>query len=325
LQILDNSSSKLKKTTACLDIHAVFLRDHVLFVVKNTLVGLLFSVLWASASVATKFGVMYAPPLILANLRFFIAGILLLLFAYTVGKGEDYRWPSAKEFKQLSLFGLMNTTLYLGLYVYAMKYTAAGIGSLAVSTNPLIIVLLSTFWLRRKPRAAEWMAIGLGMGGIALATYPLLSGSNTTWAGVLILLASMIIVSAASVYFASVRWKLSNLLINGWQVFLGGIFLLPVTMFSSRFSITELNGPFWLSVLWLSLAVSIVGLICWFYLLRIDTVRASLWLFLCPLFGFFFAWWLMNEPITWYTIAGTVMVLAGLYMGQRKKKESMRK
>ena len=129
----------------------------------------------------------------------------------------------------------------------------------------------------------------------------------------------MIAVSAASVYYATVQWELPNLLINGWQVFLGGVFLLPATLLFADFSATVWDGTFWYPVLWLSLAVSIVGLICWFYLLRLDTVKASLWLFLCPLFGFFFAWWLMGEPITIYTVIGTILVIAGLYAGQRRK------
>jgi drug/metabolite transporter (DMT)-like permease len=287
--------------------------------VKNLGIGLLFSILWSSASVATKFGVQSAPPLILANVRFFIAGILLLCFSYIFAKDKSYRLPRKNEWQQLALFGFLNTTLYLGLYVCAMKYTAAGIGSLAVSTNPLIIVLLSSWWLSRKPKAEEWVGITLGMAGVALATYPLLADSYTTVGGVTLLLISMVAVSAASVYYATVKWELPNLLINGWQVFLGGIFLLPATFILSDFKATVWDDTFWFSVLWLSLAVSILGLICWFYLLRIDTVKASLWLFLCPLFGFFFAWWLMDEPVTGYTIAGTVLVIGGLYAGQRTK------
>ncbi|WP_031526802.1 DMT family transporter [Dyadobacter crusticola] len=286
---------------------------------KNIGIGLLFSILWSSASVATKFGVQSAAPLVLANVRFFIAGILLLSFSYAFGKGSAYRLPNKKEWQQLAVFGFLNTTLYLGLYVCAMKYTAAGIGSLAVSTNPLIIVLLSSWWLKRKPQAAEWLGIVLGMAGIGIATYPLLANSYTTGWGITLLLISMVAVSAASVYYASVKWELPNLLINGWQVFIGGLLLLPATFLLSDFSSTVYDKVFWGSVLWLSLAVSIAGLICWFYLLRIDTVKASLWLFLCPLFGFFFAWWLMSEPITIYTVVGTILVVGGLYAGQRTK------
>lgn len=272
--------------------------------------------LWASASVATKFGILSTPPLVLANIRFFLAGLVLLSFGYIFNK--SYKLPTAEEWKHLAIFGLLNTTVYLGLYVCAMKYTAAGIGSLATSTNPLLIVLLSSWLIGRKPSKEEVFSIIIGMAGIGIATYPLLKDSSTTIMGVSLLMLSMVCVSFASVYYARVKWTLPNILINGWQVALGGIFLLPFTFIFSDFSTIQIDNRLIFSSLWLSLAVSVVGLICWFYLLKIDTVKASLWLFLCPLFGFFYAWWLMNEPITMYTVAGTLLVVFGLYLGQRK-------
>lgn len=285
---------------------------------KKIIIGVTFAILWSSASVATKFGVQSASPLLVANVRFFIAGVLLLSFSYLFMNDKSYRLPDKQEWVRLSIFGLMNTTIYLGLYVFAMKYTAAGIGSLAVSTNPLLISILSGWLLKRTPSTAEWVGIVLSMVGVGIATYPLLNNHSTNALGLMLLSLSMICISFASVYYARVKWVLPNLLINGWQVFLGGIFLLPFTLTFTEFSKTHLNTSFWLSVLWLSLAVSVCGLICWFYLLKIDTIKASLWLFLCPLFGFFFAWWLMNEPITRYTYTGVILVLSGLFIGQRK-------
>ena len=288
---------------------------------KNIGIGILFSMLWASASVATKFGVQSAPPLILANIRFFLAGLVLLGYCYGWSRNKIYRLPSATEWKQLAIFGLLNTTLYLGLYVYAMKFTAAGIGSLAVSTNPLLIVLFSSWLIRRRPTSAEILSIFLGMSGIAFATYPLLHDKSTSFSGISLLLLSMVIVSFASVYYARIKWTLPNLLINGWQVTLGGLFLLPMTCSFADFQSFHADQTFWYPVLWLSLAVSVIGLICWFYLLKLDTVKASLWLFLCPLFGFFYAWWLMDEAITWYTVCGTILVILGLYIGQRQRQK----
>ena len=285
---------------------------------KTILAGLIFAMLWASASVATKFGILSAPPLILANTRFFLAGSVLLSYGYAFGK-HNYRWPDRQEWKHLAIFGLLNTTIYLGLYVFSMKYTAAGIGSLATSTNPLLIVLLSSWLIGRKPEKSEIASILIGMTGIGIATYPLIRNSSSSTFGLCILMLSMVTVSFASVYYARVKWKAPNVLINGWQVTLGGIFLLPVTLLTSDFSQLKLDERFVYSTLWLGLAVSVVGLICWFYLLKIDAVKASLWLFLCPLFGFFYAWWLLDEPITFYTIIGTLFVIAGLYLGQRKK------
>ena len=286
---------------------------------KNILIGLIFSAFWASAAVATKYGLLSAPPLILSNVRFFLAGLVLLLFSYTTQTSPGYRLPQKQEWGQLSLFAFLNTTVYLGIYVIAMKYTAAGIGSLAVSINPLLITLLSAVYLKRLPSVAEVLSILLGIIGVVIAAFPLLQSSESSVEGLILLFASMLAVSAASVYYASVKWDLPNLLINGWQVFLGGVFLLPFTIAFSDFDRLIFDSRFVFSVLWLCFAVSVLALICWFYLLRIDTVKASLWLFLCPLFGFFFAWWFMDEGITFYTIAGTVLVIAALFIGQQRR------
>ena len=95
--------------------------------------------------------------------------------------------------------------------------------------------------------------------------------------------------------------------------------LLPVTCLTSNFSATHFDLRFWLSVGWLVLPVSVTALQLWFFLVKKDAVRASLWLFLCPVFGFINAAILLNEPITWFTWVGTILVIGGLYLGQREK------
>ncbi|WP_018619105.1 DMT family transporter [Spirosoma luteum] len=283
----------------------------------GVLAGLSFAALWASASVATKFGVQSVHPLVLANVRFFIAGSGMLLFAYGIQRTPN-AWPTRTEWRQLTLFALLNTTIYLGAFVLALKQVSAGIGSLSTATNPLFIALLSALWLRRIPRWNETGGLMLGLLGVAIATYPLLQTSYATVSGLLILLVGMISVSAATVYYASIQWRLPNLVINGWQVFIGGLLLLPFTLVSGGFGESEYNGRFWASVLWLILPVSVAALQLWFYLIRQDPVRASLWLFLCPIFGFAYSYVLMGEPITLYTLIGTTFVIGGLWLGRKR-------
>ena len=279
--------------------------------------GILFAALWASASAATKFGVQSADPLILANVRFFIAGGLMLTYAY--GFQRNNPRPYGIEWRQLAIFALLNTTIYLGAYVLAMKQVSAGIGSLAVATNPLFITLMSAVWLRRPLRWFEGVGLVLGLLGVSVATYPLLQNSYATIPGLLILLAGMVAVSAATVYYARINWRLPDVVINGWQVMLGGCMLLPITLLTANFAETQFDARFWLSAGWLIGPVSIAALQLWFYLIRLDAVRASLWLFLCPVFGFLYAYLLLGEPISGYTVVGTVLVIVGLYAGQREK------
>jgi probable blue pigment (indigoidine) exporter len=290
--------------------------------VKQLIPGLLFAALWASASVATKFGVQSVHPLILANVRFFIAGGGMLLFAYGVQRMKN-AWPTSVEWRQLAIFALLNTTIYLGAFVLALKQVSAGIGSLSTATNPLFIALFSAFWLRRMPRWNELGGLLLGLLGVGMATYPLLQDSYATVEGLLILLVGMVSISIATVYYANINWRLPNLVINGWQVLLGGFQLLPFTILiavfnPTAFSVSQYDLRFWLSVFWLILPVSVGALQLWFYLVKQDAIRASLWLFLCPIFGFAYSYLLMGEPITFYTAAGTGLVIGGLWLGRRR-------
>ena len=60
----------------------------------------------------------------------------------------------------------------------------------------------------------------------------------------------------------------------------------------------------------------------WLWLLQTNAVRAGLWLFLCPLFGFVFAAWWMNDTISVYTIAGVLLVIAGLLLSKINAKKN---
>ena len=108
--------------------------------------------------------------------------------------------------------------------------------------------------------------------------------------------------------------------INGWQVLFGGILLLPITIFTTDLSKNHFDFTYWASVMWLVIPVSIGAVQLWLYLLKIDAVKAAMWLFLCPIFGFIYAWILLDEPISIYTFVGTALVILGLYLGQRKEK-----
>lgn len=242
----------------------------------------------------------------------------MLLFAYGIQRTPN-AWPTATEWKRLTIFALLNTTIYLSAFVLALKEVSAGIGSLSTATNPLFIALLSALWLRRLPRWNELGGLALGLVGVGVATYPLLKTSYATLNGLLILLVGMVSVSAATVYYARFQWRLPNLIINGWQVMLGGLLLLPFTLLTADFRTAHYDLRFWASVFWLILPVSVGALQLWFYLVRQDTIRASLWLFLCPIFGFTYSYFLMSEPITLYTILGTLLVVGGLWLGRKQE------
>jgi probable blue pigment (indigoidine) exporter len=278
--------------------------------------GILFSILWASASTATKIGLTSAQPLIIAVVRFGVAASIMLLYSHIL-KGN--RLPARKEWKQLTLYGLLNITIYLGCYVIAMQAVTAGIGALAVATNPIMISFLSVFFLKKKLTWRIMWALLLGAVGVWCATWPLLGHAQVTSSGLLILLIGMLSYSAGAIYFAGKDWNgLSLLTINGWQTFIGGLFLLPLAFFYYNSPVNHFDLTFWGATLWLAIPVSIVAVQLWLWLLQSNPVKAGLWLFLCPLFGFAIAAWLLHDIISWYTLAGVTLVILGLLIAQKR-------
>lgn len=277
--------------------------------------GLSFAILWSSASIAGKFGLQSVEPMVFFTIRFLLAGAILLIYAHVL-QGE--RLPQNKEWWNVTFFGTFNTALYLGLFIIALQTVAAGITALAIALNPLLISIMSSLWMKRKVKGNEWMSIILGILGVALATYPLLQTSYASTGGLILLGLSMVTYSIGSVFYSSVTWNLSRIAINGWQVLAGGILLAPFAFIFYRGN-NQYDLNFALSLAWLIIPVSIVAVQLWLRLLREDAVRASLWLFLCPIFGLGLATLLLDEPFTLYTGIGTAVVLLALYIGQQKK------
>jgi len=283
---------------------------------KYIVAGVFFALLWSSAATATKISLQSAQPFVIAVARFFIGGTGMLVFAHLIWRK---RLPQKREWLFITVYGLLNISLYLGLYVFAMQEVSAGLGSMAVAVNPVLISIISAVLFDHKMGVKHWLSLLLCSAGVVVAAWPLLQNSFATVNGILIMLMSMLVYSAGAIYFARTKWNdLHILTINGWQTLIGGILLIPVLLFTYKSELNSFNLNFYGGVLWLAIPVSIAAVQLWLWLLKRNAVTASYWLFLCPVFGFIIAAVSLNEPITLYTIAGILLVTAGLYMVPKK-------
>jgi probable blue pigment (indigoidine) exporter len=281
------------------------------------LLGIIFAIFWSSASVAAKIGVQSMEPLALFQFRFFLAGILLLTYHAVF---EKWQWPNREEIIALSVFGFLNVTLYLTLFVLAINEVAAGIGSLSVSIGPVLMAIIGGLILGKKIEPRQIFGLLFGFGGVFIAVLPLLENSFATLRGLTYLFLGMLSYSLAAVYFAEKKWNLSRYAINGWQVLFGGIFMLPLTLYLKKEPIVFSTENI-LSILWLTIPVSLLAVNLWLKLIKIDAIKAAFFLFLCPIFGFIFSSFILNEPFTWHTMMGLLLVLIGLYLGQERKSQ----
>ena len=280
-------------------------------------IGLLFAICWASASTVTKIGLMVAQPLVISVARFFMAGFVMLFIAHAWLRE---RFPRGKEWGRIAVYGLLNISIYLGIYVYAMQQVSPGLGSLAVAVNPVIIMVVAAVWDRQALGWRTLLSLLLCAAGVAIAAYPLVKGAYATMTGIILLFASMFVYSAGTLYFQRKSWEGLHLLtINGWQTLLGGLFILPVMWITLKPEANKFNGTFWFTAIWLATVVSIVAVQCWIYMLKQYGPRSSYWLFLCPIFGFITSNIVVHEPLGAHTLLGLVLVIGGLYWVLQRK------
>ncbi|MFT4092414.1 MAG: EamA family transporter [Niabella sp.] len=286
---------------------------------KNWLItGLGFALLWSSAATATKIALKEAQPLTVALCRFGIAAAIMLFTAHAFLKK---RLPKGKEWQQLAMYGLLNISIYLGMYVVAMKEVTAGIGALTIAASPVFISFLSLFFFKKPLGWRIFLALMVCISGFIVVAWPLFKNASVTIRGLSILIVSMLSYALGTLYFASKKWEGLHLLtINGWQTLLGGLFLLPFLWITYKPEANRFGFHFWAGTLWLVIPVSIGAVLLWLKLIQQDAVKAGLWLFLSPIFGIVYAAILVGDTISIYTIVGVSMVLGGLGISHYDKK-----
>ena len=288
---------------------------------QEIILGLIYAMLWSSASVAAKIGFQGAAPLTILDARFFLAGAILLTVVYAVQRGSAV--PSGKQWGHLIILALCNSTIYLGFGWLALREVSAGIFALVVAANPFLVALMSSIWLKREVSSREWLGMFISTAGLMVAIAPALSpdlaalvGSTAKATasplGILLTVLAVLTYAFGSVYFKWAKVGLPGIVINAWQIIIGAALLLPFAIMLNGPNLPVITVPLAGALLWSVFAVSIGAVLIWFYLLRRDPLRASFWLFLNPIFGYLWAWLFLGEPIHVTDLIGTGLVLAGL-------------
>ena len=130
--------------------------------------AIFFVLLWGSAFVPSKIGVLASSPLWFLVVRFAVSGALALAIALLLGSP----WPRGRRAWALIVaLGVLANALYLGCTYEALRHLAAGIGSVVTSTNPLLLALVAPALLGEKLTNLMGGLCPVGTGPL-LASFP---------------------------------------------------------------------------------------------------------------------------------------------------------
>ena len=218
-------------------------------------------VIWGSTYLAIRIGVEYWPPLLLAGIRFVVAGTLMYAFL-------RWRGAPAPTWAQWKAAGMIGILLLAGgnggVTVAEHMGVASGVAALAIATVPLFTLLCGYFWGARNTRL-EWAGIALGLVGIAMLNL----GSNLQSSP---LGAALLVLAAASWAFGSVWSKHLALpegaMASAVEMLVGGVVLLIGSALSGEHlqAMPPIEG--WAALAYLTFFGSIIAFNAYMYLLK---------------------------------------------------------
>jgi drug/metabolite transporter (DMT)-like permease len=217
--------------------------------------------IWGSTYLVIRIGVESWPPLLMAGVRFTLAGSLLYGFLRLRGVPA----PTWQQWKSAGLIGVLLLSFGNGAVTVAEHIgVASGIAALTVATVPLFTLLCGYFWGARNTRL-EWAGIVLGLIGIALLNM----GSNLQASP---LGAGLILMAAAAWAFGSVWSKHlplpSGAMASAAEMLVGGVVLLIASGVSGERLTQMPSAAGWGAMAYLVVFGSIVAFNAYMYLLK---------------------------------------------------------
>ena len=124
--------------------------------------ALLVAAIWASSFVAVKVVLVYAGPLTIGGLRYFI-GFLFSIPFLAMKRRSGAHVPLApltrNEWFQLSVMGIFQYTIANASLFFALKTVSATSGALALSLVPIPVLIISAVFLHERPRGFSSSAL----------------------------------------------------------------------------------------------------------------------------------------------------------------------
>lgn len=273
---------------------------------SDILLTALAPIIWGSSYIITTEMLPGQSPFLIALLRALPAGLLLMLFARQLPVG---RW-----WGRVAVLGILNFSLFWSLLFVAAYRLPGGVAAMLGAVQPLAVIFLARGLLGQAIRPLAVFAALAGLFGVGLLLFrPEASLDPLGIAAGLLGAASM----AAGVVLTR-KWQpdVPLLTFTAWQLTAGGLFLIPVAVLMvpdwPTLSVTNLAG-----LAYLSLIGGALTYFLWFRgIARIDPAAVSSLGFLSPLAAILLGWFLLGETLTALQIAGAVVILISVRLGQ---------
>jgi len=265
------------------------------------------AVFWGYNWVVMKTALRYAEPAVFVAMRVFLGAVFLFLVLVVLR-----RRLRPVNLRLTLVVGLLQTGGSLGLMTWALASGAAGKTAVLVFTMPLWLLPMSWVVLGERLRRLQWFSVALAVAGLVLVVEPWHMGGSLQ--SNLLAVTSGILWAAGTVAakLLSARADVDILSLNAWQMLLGSIPLVIVALVFSPVA-PVWSGAFIAAMVFNIVPVTGLGLLLWFYALRVLPAGTAGLATLCtPVLGVVSAWVQLGERPGRFEAVGMVLIVSAL-------------
>ncbi len=281
------------------------------------LVCIIFGTTFLTIKIGIEAGV---PPLFSAGIRFFLAGIILMII-FKLKRKEIMPHIFSKR---IMYAGFCLTFMTFASLYWSEQYISSGLAAVLSATGPMMILLIQAKRNREKLQKEQLVALVIALIGVIFVSLPGMHQQvSFIWSiACIVLVIGELFYGIGSIRSKEILSDLSNVspfLINGIQMFYGGILLLIASIIVEQPNVTVLTS--W-SVQWPILYLIFIGSIgghgLYYWLLsKTNPVFPSTWLYVSPLIAIIVGYIILGEPLNPTMGMGACLILIGVFLANR--------
>lgn len=286
---------------------------------------------WGSAFPGVKIGYEWfhigsgetAAQILFAGCRFFLAGMLVILFGSLSGK--KFIRPTGIQWKHAAVIGLFQTILQYVLFYIGLAHTSGTKASIIVGANVFIAILAASLIFRQEKLTRDkLLGCVIGFAGVILINLtPGGFSLHVSFRGEGLVLLSTIAYAFSSAIMKKYSKTDNPVMLSGYQFFIGGLFMMAVGfMMGGRIGIPSAKAFFILVYLAFASAMAYT---IWSQLLKYNPVsKVAVFCFMTPVFGVILSAVLLKESFAPLRgVAALILISIGIMISSRDEKKDI--
>jgi drug/metabolite transporter (DMT)-like permease len=251
--------------------------------------------------------------------RMLFALPLFALLAWWAGRGKP--GLTARDWRIVTALGFCGYYLASTLDFAGLQYISASLERLILYLNPTLVLLLSVLLFKHRVTKRQLLALAISYAGVVLVFgHELKTEGEYAALGTLLVFASAVSYAVYLVYSGNEVKRLGALRLTGWATSVACLFCIAQFLVLKPLSAAAVPTPvLWLSLLNATLCTFAPVLMVMMAIERIGATLTAQTGMLGPVATILMGVVWLDEPLNGWIIAGTALVLAGVWLLARAR------